>query len=104
MVEEAGEERKQRVRGKRKSPQVLDHAFTCSLYKWLSRLSVSGSGLDTWDSERMWPGAPLLVGKADGEQACIVPVRAAMGPAWLTGGVSARGWMVSNSSSVVRLE
>lgn len=50
------------------------------------------------------PGAPLPVGKADREQACIVPVRAAMGPAWLTGGVSARGWTVSNSSSVVRLE
>ena len=38
-------------------------------------------------------GPPLLVGKAGGEPACIIGVRAAMGPEGLTGGVSAwTGW------------
>lgn len=38
MVEEASQVGRQRVRGKRKSPQVQSHAFICSLYKTIVQI------------------------------------------------------------------
>lgn len=100
------------MRGKRQSPQVLSHAFTCSLYKRSFRLFVSGPGGRhlgfqedvARDRPRREP-TPLLVGKVDGERACMHhPGEGCQGLWGSQGGVSAWDWMVSDSFSVVGLE